>query len=627
MMHRQSPPRQGSFAESVTKMRESLTKSLSFSATSRKGFKSLSNHNHTVDEMNVFASDIVSKDYIMDRLKDIRHNSRIVKLEVEDLLIARTHDSFLPVVKALLVTNDRQWKYLRFVDTIPSTDFLWWQGMKHVLMREYEDSIEDLDTKYANTVSFQANIQVMTGATKQSISALFRSIIQDEDVNSVSFCGALFGYHDSTMAPALTGIIDEETGTLDQAFVINVKCGWQHRTKKETAMGDDLDEQEETGNTEANHEEGTLNDWSRVLRSLHRALRQQRRSAGRSNPQEDSGNCMEASERTHTTVSVSGASAVSTESAQSGSSGSSHRTPRSSRHGRRPRGSHRENLPIVQGGTRRCVTLPAAKDGSRSPIRSPVRRTRPVAQRAKSFQLRRPALGILDSEGAEAPQTKSRPQRASSFNAKNTTSLLGGMTTENTSELTGVADIDNLLALPDHQPAGALDAWLHNEKKPSKDVAAKVPVRKSSHHSRRSNPNHHHSNKSASRSCSSTVSSSKSPGPPLRRTKTTETDGTVGLCHHSSKSKTLPRRSKSLDKDCVQCVKDALSAKGVPSRTRSEGHAKMLKRHTEKSHRRNHSSDGREWWDSIPDYDWSNTPDYDWSIGDYVEKKVVPRAA
>ena len=142
-------------SDSIHKMRASVTRSLSFKRN--KLGRSVSNH--ALDEMNVFASDIVSKEYILDRLKDVKHDPRIVKLEIEDLLIARNHNSFLPVVKALWTASERPWKYLRFLDTIPLSDFAWWQGMKQMLMREYECTIRD-KAVYTNLVSFQASIRV-----------------------------------------------------------------------------------------------------------------------------------------------------------------------------------------------------------------------------------------------------------------------------------------------------------------------------------------------------------------------------------------------------------------------------------------------------------------------------------
>jgi hypothetical protein len=206
---------------SVDKMRDSLIKFPSFKIVKRSTKHA---SNHADDEMNVFASDIVSTAFILDSLRDVRQNLTIVKLEIEDLLIANNHHSFLPVVKELLANDNRPWKYLKFIDTIDGSDMLWWQGMKHTLMREYEATIDD-KTKYAGIVSFQANIQINAGANKRYIHSLVKTIGGDLDLQQVNFSGALFGYSNDTLPGALAKLFDNE-GCLQEGFVITVNSGW-----------------------------------------------------------------------------------------------------------------------------------------------------------------------------------------------------------------------------------------------------------------------------------------------------------------------------------------------------------------------------------------------------------------
>jgi hypothetical protein len=180
--------------------------------------------NRTEDEMNVFASDMVSTAYILDALKDVKDKRAIVKLEVEDMLIAKCHHSLLPAVKTMIANDDRPWKYLKFVDTIDASDLTWWQEMKHALMLEYETAIDDR-TKYDGIVSFQANVQINAGANRSAVYALFKIIEDDLDLQQVEFSGALFGYDNEDIAGALSDLL-VDNGHLQEGFVVTVKCGW-----------------------------------------------------------------------------------------------------------------------------------------------------------------------------------------------------------------------------------------------------------------------------------------------------------------------------------------------------------------------------------------------------------------
>jgi hypothetical protein len=210
-------------------MRDSLINFPSFMLAKRPTKQRI----HADDEMNVFASDMVSAAYILDALRDVRQNRAIVKLEVEDMLIANEHHSFLPMVRGVFASGDRPWKYLKFVDTIDVSDMLWWQGMKHVLMGEYEKTI-DSRTNYAGIVSFQAKVQINEGANKDNIRTLVNIIEGDQDLQQVGFSGALFGYSHDTLPDALANLFDDD-GRLQESFVITVNSGWTSSSHHEAS--------------------------------------------------------------------------------------------------------------------------------------------------------------------------------------------------------------------------------------------------------------------------------------------------------------------------------------------------------------------------------------------------------
>ncbi|CAB9526029.1 expressed unknown protein [Seminavis robusta] len=359
-------------------MHDSLTRFPSF--TSRRQSKS----NRPAEEMNVFCSDIVSKEYVLETLKEVRHNPDILKLEIEDLLIAKNHNAFLPVVKAILLRDERKWKHLRFIDTIEATDILWWQGMKHILMREYETTIED-KSKYEGLVSFQANVQVMPGATKLSIRSLLKSIQNDKDLQTIGFSGGLFGYSDEALPNALKRLFDD-TDKLTESIVINIKCGWG------AADGEGRLEALNACLRALSSNSGGL---SKLEAKLEKGQRRRRRRRATSND--------DILSLTSNQSTLSGTSVHSTKS-----EGAKRRLPRQTRPGDRP---------ILRRGTspRRCLTLPTpGGSGMLSPKRG-------IPGKSRSFNIKRPSLeeGGLDKEEAVGdiapPRRLTTAQRSKSF--------------------------------------------------------------------------------------------------------------------------------------------------------------------------------------------------------------------
>ena len=203
----------------------SMTKSLSFTSKSRP------NRNHDLDEENIFCSDIVSKDFIAEKLKEVKKDPRIVKVEIEDLLVARVHHSFLPAVKNLLLSEKHEWKYLRFIDSIREEDYSWWEGMKFLVMREYETTIVD-HSKFVSQVTFQANVEAASGTNRDALVCLLKTILKDHDLQEISFAGSLFGVSNEKIPESLDGLFDEADCLTDR-LMVNVQCGWSKKSRPE----------------------------------------------------------------------------------------------------------------------------------------------------------------------------------------------------------------------------------------------------------------------------------------------------------------------------------------------------------------------------------------------------------
>jgi hypothetical protein len=80
---------------------------------------------------------MVRKEYIMDKLKQIKNNSAISTVTLEGLLIS-DHQCMLPLAKALAAASGRCWEQFRFVDGIELATFYGWQKLREDMMKDYE---------------------------------------------------------------------------------------------------------------------------------------------------------------------------------------------------------------------------------------------------------------------------------------------------------------------------------------------------------------------------------------------------------------------------------------------------------------------------------------------------------
>ena len=341
-----------------------LSRSLSLAGAHKKHRLS---SKQEADEMNIFGSDIVSREYLLERFKDVKHDSNIVKLEVEDMLIATTHHSFLPVFKALVVSDKRAWKYAKFVDSIDSDDFPWWESMKNVIMREYETGEEE--SKYAAILSFEASINVTQGTSNAALSRLLQKILTDQDVQSVSFGGALYG-HCQESAPKEVPSLFDANNKLEVQLVINVCCGWACPNSDTCA-------------------------WRGLVDACVGALQKKQEAK----PAIKVKDPVHSSDEHSVRSTRSGRSFRSTRSARSGS-GSRSPIPMRSIH------LHQGNQ-SSSPGLRRCLTSSQRHH-----------QLRPLPHRSKSFQLKRPSTDSFDGAVPTRSGNRSLPPRANSAGSR-----------------------------------------------------------------------------------------------------------------------------------------------------------------------------------------------------------------
>ena len=70
--------------------------------------------------MNIFCSDILSLDAIHRGLQKVAGDAKIVKLEIEDLIISGHCTALLPRVQKLILEGEREWQSVSFLDSLPA---------------------------------------------------------------------------------------------------------------------------------------------------------------------------------------------------------------------------------------------------------------------------------------------------------------------------------------------------------------------------------------------------------------------------------------------------------------------------------------------------------------------------
>jgi len=178
--------------------------------------------------LNIFVSDMISEEFVRDRLEDVKKDRTIRDLEMEDMLTSDYFQTLLPGLKKILFMGDREWESVAFVDTIGTPDeFKQWQGVKQRLKDTLEEAFAlDFSTLTQEVVSIKANIRVQQGYSLKTLVGILRSTKRLKSVYKVEFAGALFQCGPRSLAEALERNIDDK-GRLLAEIEIRVECGWK----------------------------------------------------------------------------------------------------------------------------------------------------------------------------------------------------------------------------------------------------------------------------------------------------------------------------------------------------------------------------------------------------------------
>lgn len=210
-------------------MRGSLGRSLSFKLRHRNsGVK-----NQHEEEFNIFASDIVSSEFIFESIEYVRRNDKVVVLEIEDLLVGGRQSLVLPRVNALIAECQRDWKSIRFIDSVDIFSFREWQRKKDAIVKEYEmTALSDFPDKCLNkNISWNVRVQCPGRTAASDVQDLLTVIREDTSISDLCFSGALFGYTEASIPQVLAKLMDQDN-CLQENIVIHLKYIWD---------GDDTD--------------------------------------------------------------------------------------------------------------------------------------------------------------------------------------------------------------------------------------------------------------------------------------------------------------------------------------------------------------------------------------------------
>lgn len=185
------------------------------------------------EEINILAGDQTSHEPIQEELQSAIDNPKIIKLEMEDFvgfLNSRTeYQNLLPLVEKVLTCDERDWRRIRFSDTLEAQDFAKWQKWKFDLMRGYEESLPDHLLEF---LTFEADILIHS---QDDILPLLKTLPDDEDIVQLYFGGALQGLEASQIPQEIDKSLQSEEGVS-----IHLVCGWVDEEEEENTEWRDL---------------------------------------------------------------------------------------------------------------------------------------------------------------------------------------------------------------------------------------------------------------------------------------------------------------------------------------------------------------------------------------------------
>ncbi|CAB9511430.1 expressed unknown protein [Seminavis robusta] len=196
------------------------------------GKRPRSPHRRDPTECNIFCSDLVSFSFIEKELKRIENNLAVYKLEIEDLITAgRRHRACLPHLMRVILSEKRDWLYVRFVDSFALDAFPSWREAKNTIMLKFEERGASFSPKWQDTITWRTSISIEIGTKAHEIVNLFENIKQDRHIVNLSFHN---GAGEKVCPEELVQLLDwsHADGLLTSGVTVSLQCGWSGNSNK-----------------------------------------------------------------------------------------------------------------------------------------------------------------------------------------------------------------------------------------------------------------------------------------------------------------------------------------------------------------------------------------------------------
>eukprot|EP00797_Seminavis_robusta_P017356 Sro259_g101250.1 n/a (400) ;mRNA; r:11443-12730 len=179
------------------------------------------------NEKTITCSRDEKQEHVLDGLTQVKNDERVVNVTFDDLVMSN-HQCLFPLVKALAATSGRAWESFRFVDVVDMASFPTWQDLRDEMVHDYEETAHDLggSSDFINVLTWQANVKIPRGTAMTDIVEFLQSVKEDDEVYHVGFGGALGDILDILIPEVLCKLINRQTLTLNEDFVVEVASGW-----------------------------------------------------------------------------------------------------------------------------------------------------------------------------------------------------------------------------------------------------------------------------------------------------------------------------------------------------------------------------------------------------------------
>lgn len=218
-------------------------------------------HPNDASEMNIFASDMVSTDYIKGQIEHIKGNTKIVTIELEDLIDRNDPDEILNELITLVTStttttkDQRSWKRFQCVDTIPYDVFALFQSHRANILQKFLEAhaknakannsqtsllqesfshfqesfsqlqriTHDIQTRDDVIPAFRVNVEIPVGTTVQSVTNLLKCLTKDKNIYKVEYEGALFQTEETQVPIAFRKLFQKPQGATEEGDEKNKK--------------------------------------------------------------------------------------------------------------------------------------------------------------------------------------------------------------------------------------------------------------------------------------------------------------------------------------------------------------------------------------------------------------------